>query len=50
MKTIQLLVAFTLLGAASAGAQITIPNPTVPGGSFESAVRLVTANDLMLDR
>ena len=51
MKTIQLLVAFTLLGAASvAGAQISMPDPTIPGGSMETAVRIISANDFMVDR
>jgi aspartate/methionine/tyrosine aminotransferase len=51
MKILNCLVAITLLGAASvAGAQINIPNPQLPGGSFESAVRLVVTNELMLDR
>ena len=50
MKTLKSLVAITLLGAASvAGAQINIPNPTLPGGSYESAVRLVVTNEMMLD-
>jgi hypothetical protein len=51
MKTLRSLVAITLLGAASvAGAQINMPNPQQPGGSYESAVRLVVTNDMMLDR
>ena len=50
MKTIQLLVAFTLLGAASANAQISMPDPTIPGGSMETAVRILTASDFMVDR
>jgi len=51
MKTLNSLVAITLLGAASiAGAQINMPNPQMPGGSYESAVRLVVTNDMMLDR
>ena len=51
MKILNSLVAVTLLGAASvAGAQINIPNPQLPGGSFESAVRLVVTNEMMLDR
>ena len=50
MKILNSLVAITLLGAASvAGAQINIPNPQLPGGSFESAVRLVVTNEMMLD-
>jgi len=52
-------VAVTLLGlsafgglglSATATAQIEIPNPGVPGGSFDTAVRLVVTSDLMLDR
>ena len=51
MKTIQLLVAVTLLGAASvASAQISMPDPTLPGGSMETAVRIISANDFMVDR
>jgi hypothetical protein len=50
MKTIQLLVAFTLLGAASANAQISMPDPTLPGGSMDTAVRIIAANDFMVDR
>jgi len=51
MKTLNSLVAITLLGAASVcGAQINIPNPQLPGGSYESAVRLVVTNETMLDR
>jgi hypothetical protein len=51
MKTLSSLVAITLLGAAPvAGAQVNIPNPQLPGGSYESAVRLVVTNDMMLDR
>ena len=51
MKTLNSLVAITLLGAASvAGAQVDIPNPTLPGASMQSAVRLVVTNEMMLDR
>jgi hypothetical protein len=51
MKTLISLVAITLLGVASvAGAQVNIPNPQLPGGSYESAVRLVVTNEMMLDR
>jgi hypothetical protein len=51
MKTLNSLVAIALLGVASvAGAQINIPNPQLPGGSYESAVRLVATNEMMLDR
>jgi len=50
MKILNSLVAITLLGAASvAGAQVNIPNPQTPGGSYESAVRLVVTNEMMLD-
>ena len=51
MKTLHSLVAITLLGAASiAGAQINMPNPQMPGGSYDTAVRLVVTNEMMLDR
>lgn len=51
MKTLNSLVAITLLGAASiAGAQVNMPNPQMPGGSYDTAVRIVTTNELMLDR
>ena len=50
MKILNSLIAITLLGAASvAGAQVNIPNPQTPGGSYESAVRLVVTNEMMLD-
>jgi hypothetical protein len=45
------LVAITLLGVAGmAGAQVNMPNPAAPGGSFQSAVRLVATSELMVDR
>lgn len=44
------LVAVGLLGAGPASAQINLPNPQMPGGSFESAVRLVVTSDLMVER
>jgi hypothetical protein len=51
MKTITCLVAVTLLGAAGmAGAQVNMPNPAAPGGSFQSAVRVVATSELMIDR
>ena len=51
MKTLSSLVAIALLGAASvAGAQVNIPNPQLPGASYQSAVRLVVTNEVMLDR
>ena len=51
MKTLNSLVAITLLGAASvAGAQVNIPDPQLPGASMQSAVRLVVTNEMMLDR
>jgi hypothetical protein len=46
----------TLLGAASlffwngASAQIDLPSPDLPGSSPGTAVRIVAANDLMVDR
>jgi hypothetical protein len=51
MKTLKILVAITLLGTATvAGAQVNIPNPQVPGGSYESAIRLMATNEMMVDR
>ena len=50
MKAISRLAAVALLGASLAQAQIEIPNPSAPGGSFESAVRIVATSDLMIDR
>lgn len=42
--------ALTLLGLGIAQAQVNIPNPGAPGGSFESAVRIVATSDMMIDR
>lgn len=50
MKFFCQLAAVTLLGIGAAQAQLSIPNPAAPGGSFESAVRLVSTSDLMLER
>jgi hypothetical protein len=51
MNTLQRFVAISLLGFASvAGAQVNIPNPSTPGNSPESAVRLVATSDIMVDR
>ena len=51
MKTLKSLIAVTLLGTASvAGAQINMPNPTLPGASRDTAVRLMVTNEMMLDR
>jgi len=51
MNAIKLFVAVTLLGAASvAGAQINMPDPTAPGGSYQTAIRLVATNEMMVDR
>jgi hypothetical protein len=51
MKTIQILVAATLLAfATTAAAQINMPNPQTPGGSYDSAVRIIATNDFMVDR
>jgi hypothetical protein len=50
MKSIRLAV-ITLLGfCAAASAQINMPNPQDPGGSMMTAVRIVAANDIMIDR
>ncbi len=51
MKFIRQLAAVTLLGlAAAAGAQINMPNPNAPGGSMNTAVRLVATSEIMVDR
>lgn len=51
MNTIKLVFAVILLGAASgASAQINMPDPTAPGGSFQTAIRLVVTNEMMVDR
>ena len=51
MNKFERLVVITLLGFASvAGAQINMPSPGAPGSSPESAVRLVSTSDLMVDR
>lgn len=50
MKVISRIAAVTLLGLGIAQAQISIPNPTDPGASYETAVRLVSTSDLMLER
>lgn len=41
----------TLLGAAgSVHAQVNLPNPQEPGASLDSAVRIIAANDMMVER
>ena len=51
MKTLTRLLAITLLGAASsAGAQVNMPDPSLPGGSMNTAVRVVVMNEIMVDR
>lgn len=51
MKSINRFLVITLLGVSGAAfAQIELPNPGTPGGSFDSAVRLVVTSELMLDR
>jgi hypothetical protein len=51
MNRLTTLLAITLLGSASlAHSQVNIPNPTAPGMSRESAVRVVAASDIMVDR
>ena len=51
MNTLQRFAVITLLGfAPDAFAQLNMPNPAAPGGSPESAVRLVATNDIMVDR
>lgn len=51
MKAVSSLIAVTLLGACStASAQVNMPDPNSPGGSMNTAVRIVAPNDLMIDR
>ena len=51
MKTSKLLAAAILLGLGSlAAGQINMPNPGAPGSSPDTAVRLVSTSDLMVDR
>ena len=52
MKTLRnALVLVTLLGAGGAAyAQINMPNPGAPGGSPDTAVRIIATSDLMVDR
>jgi hypothetical protein len=51
MKTLTSLVASALLGVGViASAQINMPDPSAPGGSMDTAVRVIAANDLMIDR
>jgi hypothetical protein len=51
MNKFVILLTVTLLGAAApAFAQVNIPNPQAPGMSPNSAVRIVAASDLMVDR
>jgi hypothetical protein len=52
MKAIQMaFVLGTLLGVAGiAHAQVNLPNPQEPGGSLDSAVRIIATSDLMVDR
>ncbi len=51
MKALTSLLAITLLGAASlATAQVNLPDPNLPGGSMDTAVRIVAMNEIMVDR
>jgi hypothetical protein len=51
MKALKSLLIVTLLGAAPlAGAQVNIPDPNLPGGSMNTAVRVVVTSDIMVDR
>lgn len=50
MKVISRIVAASLLGLGVAQAQLSVPNPTAPGASMDSAVRLVVTSDIMVDR
>ncbi len=52
MKSLRNALIFcTLWGAAGAAyAQINLPDPSAPGASPESAVRIIAASDVMVDR
>lgn len=51
MKPLVSLAATILLGAAAAAvAQVNLPNPQAPGLSPDSAVRLLSTSDIMVDR
>jgi len=51
MKTLQQFAVIALLGLGPiAGAQINLPDPTVPGSTPDNAVRIVATNDMMVDR
>ncbi|MEO8061354.1 MAG: hypothetical protein ABI821_01265 [Pseudomonadota bacterium] len=51
MNTLKSFLVITLLGAASAAsAQVNIPDPSTPGGSMNTAVRIVATSDIMIDR
>jgi hypothetical protein len=52
MKTLKnSLILCGLLGLASlASGQISMPDPTIPGGSINSAVRIVATSEIMIDR
>src|SRR5690349_17498682 len=51
MNKIVSLLAASLLGAAPAAwAQVSLPNPQLPGSSPHNPVRLVSTSDLMVDR
>ena len=52
MKTFRTaLILCTLLGAAgAANAQINMPDPSAPGATPDSAVRIVATSDIMVDR
>lgn len=44
------IIAVSLFAVGIAQAQLSIPNPSAPGLSMDSAVRLVITSDLMVDR
>jgi hypothetical protein len=50
MKTLLSLLTVTLLGVGAAQAQVDLPDPSAPGHSPASAVRLLATNDLMVER
>jgi hypothetical protein len=51
MKNIRYALVFgSLLVGGIAAAQVNMPNPQAPGGSMDSAVRVIATNDFMVDR
>jgi hypothetical protein len=50
MKTIHVAIVAGLLITGAASAQISMPDPGLPGSSPDTAVRIVVGNELMADR